>query len=239
MTRPLVLALLLSASALAQESRPAKPPQPAPTQVNQRRVKAQLSDAVGDLLRGIRDGKTEQAAKVLQAWKPTQADLDAVLNDAGRAALGAKLLAAAEETFAGTPAQVGERLGLDTTKLVIRVHPETTEGLEAMTQGSNAAMHYAAAMRRTSRFFNKRLNVYSVSMAPRTPAAETPSDAPPESAAAEAAHLLVFARVGERFVYLGHVWKQDPDYKAPPKPAAGEQPSRPKPGGALGEDGKQ
>jgi hypothetical protein len=183
----LVLSLLLFA--------PVASAQDGPKPLSSERVKLQLSDQVEDLLRAIRDGKAEVANAILADWKPSAADIDAVFNAEGKAALGEKVLAVAEETFAGTPEEVGKRLELDTAKVNVTVFAESTEGLESMAHGSHAAMHFASALRSTMRHCNKQLQFYAVMMLEH--------DAPED---ATGSYLQVFCRSGDGFVYLGKVW---------------------------------
>lgn len=223
MTRTLLalsLALLLAAPALAQDDAPKpQPPQPP--------LEVQLSDQVGDLLRAIRDGKQDVAKGILAGWKPTQEALAAVLTEEGQAALGEKLLAQAEETFKGTPAEIAERLGLDVTKLHVTVFTSSTEGLESMDQGSIAALHFAAALRHTSRLFQKQKQFYSVMMLEP----EAPEDA-------TGSYLQVFVHTKAGFVYLGKLWRLDGEQ--PQKPMEPQKPVKPGAGsGKLGEPGQK
>lgn len=188
---------------------PATPPKPLPTPPpkaadglhrvpfkREQGTAAGLKDLLERALAAFKAGEAAALGEALRAMGPDEAALKDAFTDEGFKALGPRILERAPQLFAGEPAEIARRLGLRPELETVDVFTASTEDLQTMEFGTDAAREFASGLRRTAQHLKPRYVWYCAVLKAKGAA---PDD--------HGTRLQLFFFRDGKFVLLGRIWR--------------------------------
>ncbi|MCO5169481.1 MAG: hypothetical protein M9894_24320 [Planctomycetes bacterium] len=195
----------------APDAPPATPPKPLPPPPPKaadglHRVQFKREQGTAEALKGhlertlaaFKAGEAAALGEALRAMAPDEAALKDAFTDDGFKALAPRILERAPQLFAGEPAEVARRLGLRADLETVEVFTASTEDLQSMESGTDAAREFASGLRRTAQHLKPRYHWYCAVLKAKGPAGEDPT---------HGTRLQLFFYRDGKFVLLGRIWR--------------------------------